>query len=216
MKLENAYNSLKENPNVADFFIVLPDGKILSKREFYNNLLVSYDEQFCNIIPGSFNPLHARHKQIYDDIIDQPELNIINHKFFELSIRSVDKEPLSLNDVENRLKQFEWFAPVILTNARRIIEKIAVLGYLYGDRPCFHVGIDTIKRMVDDYGVLGFGGLNASFYVYSRIIDGKICNLQTEFSDLWPMNCHQVVETDLTHAHLSSTQIRKNMANQTV
>ena len=61
-----------------------------------------------------------------------------------MSIANVDKPPLLMEEVEHRLRQFAWHAPVWLTRAPTFAEKAALFP-----GATFVVGSDTAIRIVD-------------------------------------------------------------------
>lgn len=92
------------------------------------------------VLPGSFNPLHAGHRQlakVAGEILGKPAA-------FELSIRNVDKPPLPPEEVEHRVGQFTWNAELWLTRAPTFLEKAELFP-----GATFAVGSDTAVRIVD-------------------------------------------------------------------
>jgi hypothetical protein len=92
------------------------------------------------LIPGSFNPLHEAHKALArsaEKLAGSPAA-------FELSVTNVDKPPLPLEDIERRVQQFRWVAPVWLTRAATFVEKAAHFA-----GASFVVGADTAARLLD-------------------------------------------------------------------
>jgi len=91
------------------------------------------------IFPGAFNPLHRGHalmaalaKQTFGSPVD-----------FELSVANVDKPPLSIANVIQRLEQFPE-ARVWITNAATFLDKA---GLFPNSR--FVIGADTAIRLFD-------------------------------------------------------------------
>lgn len=165
-ELEIFYDLLVESP-ATNSFVVTWLGKHLRCKWWakYPSHRNSY-----NIIPGSFNPLHAGHEFMYE----KTKSSVAGYlgSFYEISIARMGKEDLSFEELQERLDQFEADPPngIIVTNAPRMIEKIGVLGGGHN----FYVGIDTIKRMALDYTMHGIAGLNAKFFVMDREIDSKV------------------------------------------
>lgn len=191
MDISSAYASLLANPREA--YVQTTEGDIISWRQWVN--LNKYKSIY--VYPGSFNPLHEGHRSIYS-MMGQDAL-------FETSVTRWKKEPLSLEDLETRLGQFVGYAPVVITNVARMIDKIAVL------RGCiemvFEIGIDTLTRMVDDYGEIGIGGLGSRFIVYDRVVDGMVKTLHTELKVI-PWNCMRGNIRSVELMKVSSTAIR--------
>lgn len=196
MDISHAYAKLLENPR--EVFVQTIEGDIITWKQWIPLGPSRYGTVY--VYPGSFNPLHDGHRSIYDSLG-----NHIHDTCYETSISRWQKPNVSLEELAKRLAQFVGYAPVIVTNVARMIEKIAVL-------PCmelaFYVGIDTLVRMRDDYGSIGIGGLNARFIVYDRIVDGdKLQTLLTEFPDV-PRNCMRGRERSVELMKVSSTSIR--------
>jgi len=91
------------------------------------------------VLPGSFNPLHAGHlllARVAEDIRQQPVA-------FEIAVVNVDKPPLAVGEVRNRLAQFAWRARVELTRAPTFLEKSRLFP-----GATFVIGADTAERLV--------------------------------------------------------------------
>ena len=92
------------------------------------------------VFPGSFNPLHAAHREMAD--IAAELLGAETH--YELSIINVDKPPLEAPDVQARIGQFAPSDAVWLTGAATFVEKSQIFS-----SATFLVGADTIGRIAD-------------------------------------------------------------------
>lgn len=191
MEFSAAYRELLKNPR--NIFVVLPDGTIPkdSIRELQKGTVL-------HVYPGSFNPLHAAHRDIFDHIP-------FESKAFEISIARMGKENLDEESLRERLLQFRGYASVVVTNAARFLHKCAVLKPL---NPYWHVGVDTIIRMRDDYGELGFEALPGQFSVYDREVDGVVQKYPLDFHIL-PKNVRRAAYQGQP-LDMSSTKIRQN------
>lgn len=171
-----------------------------------------------DIFPGSFNPLHEAHKSIFDAI---PYHHLSIKKCFEISIQRVGKESIPcftdhdpdnlLNSLYLRLEQFQGYAPVIITNAARFIEKV---GVLRNYKPRFHIGADTLSRMIDDYTLRGIYGIASEFVVYDRIVDGNIIGLKSLCGSSIPENCKLGTTPNRNLLGISSTEIRNKQSKE--
>jgi hypothetical protein len=91
------------------------------------------------VLPGSFNPLHEGHEQlaaIASRLSARPTA-------FELSVTNADKPALAREEVERRLSQFTWRAPIWVTRAPTFAEKALLFP-----GAVFVVGADTAVRIV--------------------------------------------------------------------
>lgn len=211
MNLSYAYAKLFNTPGYS--FIFTPDGECEDWRSNFMGARAlraadgtNKTAQRMHIVPGSFNPLHLTHKEIYNLAADHADPLQV---FFEMSVERVDKAMVTLPELHERLKQFEDLAPVVVSRAPRFVTKIGT--YLtHVNKLTFHVGIDTISRMADDYGIFGIQGLSAKFVVHDRIMDGKHMSLKTEFGNHVPINCFPspVIRSEESMSR-SSSEIRR-------
>jgi hypothetical protein len=91
------------------------------------------------LLPGAFNPLHRGHlglARVVEEMLDRPVA-------FELSAHNVDKPPLPVPLLLERMSQFAGRWPIFLTNAPTFLEKTR----LFPDCT-FVVGYDTARRIV--------------------------------------------------------------------
>lgn len=89
-------------------------------------------------LPGSFNPLHAGHVSALQSCTDRCSALPL----FELSVFNVDKPPVPLHDIEQRLSHFvQQDVCILLTKTPRFIDKArAYPGLSYA------IGVDTLVR----------------------------------------------------------------------
>ncbi len=91
------------------------------------------------VVPGAFNPIHEGHWQLAataSRLCGCPAV-------FELSVTNVDKPPLALEEVHQRLSQFAWRAGVWVTRAPTFADKATLFP-----GATFVVGADTAARIV--------------------------------------------------------------------
>jgi len=196
--LKSFYQTVARDRSRLFTFVVMPDGQLIPSA----GPLMDDERLVTDIIPGSFNPLHDAHRFMYDNCPNTKS------RYFELSIHRIDKSPLELEQLEERLKQFAWYAPVWVTNASLFYEKSGLINR--GCSPVFNIGYDTARRLVQHHGVLGVQGIGANFRVYRRTIDGKDLGLEhiSEEFDGCPRNMWGDVKLPDNLAVVSSTAIR--------
>lgn len=208
MNLSYAYAKLFNTPGYS--FIVSPDGSLVEWESGYMRSLGFNNESSqknpkIHLVPGSFNPLHESHKELYDWIGDSETC-----KFFEMSVERVDKEMVTMPELDSRLNQFLDYAPVLVSRASRFVTKIGTYRN-HAEKIVFHVGIDTIVRMADDYGIVGIQGLAANFVVHDRIMNNRHMSLRSEFGSQIPRNCSPSnITRSKTSLTRSSTEIRNS------
>jgi nicotinic acid mononucleotide adenylyltransferase len=141
------------------------------------------DGGIIGLIPGSFNPIHKAHLWLYRKVIEDSYRS--SRILYEMSITRVDKDPVSVAELETRLAQFTEQQRVLITNAPRMIHKIAVVNELMEGsvRMRFFVGMDTILRMAQDYSLFGIGGLHADFVLVNRNVAGTLVRADTFCSE---------------------------------
>jgi hypothetical protein len=185
LSLSQAYDLLVENPNQC--FLQTKRGYIYQAAGGAKPLHV-----YC----GSFNPLHDGHRVIYDGI-ESP------NKVYEISINRFDKEPLGCDDLRRRLRQFVGYAPVLITNVMKFVEKAGILRM--DTKVTFHVGGDTILRILQHTSPMEVQGYNCNFVYYKRIEHGQVLEEPTVI----PRNCSRGFEIPNALMRISSTQLRE-------
>lgn len=162
------------------------------------------------VYSGSFNPLHEGHLAIAHYIERKHNQNVE----FEICKCPVDKDPLSEEDCDRRLKQFRMLGRIcFLSEATTFLEKTMTYENRCGnDQIYFIVGMDTISRIDDPKYYLNskderdrclkiikrFGG---SFIVFPRV------GFETHIPSLEMSSIVEFV-TDFTPVDVSSTEIR--------
>lgn len=210
MNLKEAYSVLVKDKSRN--FLIDKNGSIYEDCASYFKKHNLDCEPELHVYPGSFNPLHDGHRGIYESMkeVACPSIHdSYNHVIvaFEISIGRVGKDFLSFEELSTRVSQFSNYAPVFITNAPRFIEKCSLFSK--HANVYWHVGVDTISRMKDDYTEMGIGGLRGTFVVYDRDIDDNI--------EKWPLNFtyvpSNVYRAKIQHQPfgISSTKIRKAM-----
>jgi len=130
------------------------------------------------IYPGSYNPLHQAHKEIYNLAHKITQLPV----FYELSIANSYKPSMDYVDLENRYKQFNivnWLNAIIVTKAPRFVDKVNLLKKYFNPKEIILVvGADTWERVYDDAAhkngdIKFFEDNNVKFLVFGRNADIK-------------------------------------------
>lgn len=187
------YDKILVNP--LAFIIVNPDGQVVANIKSLPNS--------SKILSGSFNPLHDGHRNIWKHM---GENTIDNPKYYEISITNVDKPNIGYEDILKRVKQFQWYAPVIITNAPKFVDKVKALGTDHH----FIAGIDTALRIIRDHSTEFIESLRAEFYIGGRILDGQKQTLDTlRPLGTIPSNFHDF-DVSEEFMHLSSSHLRNN------
>ncbi len=94
------------------------------------------------IYPGSFNPLHAGHLGILE------ELNKLQYTvIFEISKERYKKSPYSAPEIKKCVAQFENIAPVLVTNRPLFKDKVRIFKDI---TPYWVMGYDTATRWIHE------------------------------------------------------------------
>jgi nicotinic acid mononucleotide adenylyltransferase len=92
------------------------------------------------LLPGAFNPVHEGHWRLAEIAAQWVGAPVD----FELSVLNVDKPPLLIPEMRQRLLQFSWRAPVWITRAATFSHKAGLFPGVV-----FVIGADTAQRLVD-------------------------------------------------------------------
>jgi hypothetical protein len=195
LSLDSIHKSLVEDTTQA--FVQAHDGTLLTLQEFFFKHKGVWQ---IHIYPGSFNPLHDGHRAIYERM---PTSEVA--RFFELSLTRVDKGTLPVDELQTRLAQFKGYAPVLITNVAKFIEKAAIMRSY--PVTYFHVGADTLTRMLQGGNHLSIQGINCQFVVYNRIMNETLVPLPEKL----PTNCKPGKEIPEDKMRMSSTSIRNSL-----
>lgn len=161
------------------------------------------------IYPGSYNPLHDAHREIYNLAHKITQLPV----FYELSVTNSYKPSMDYVDLENRYKQFNtvnWLNAVILTKAPRFVDKVNLLKKHFNPKEIIIVvGADTWERVYDaaahkNGDIKFFEDNNVKFLVF-----GRNAEIKNQDSVLF-------IKNDLAlnyNNNISSTAIRKVQAS---
>uniref|UniRef100_A0A2P2KZY1 Uncharacterized protein LOC105636929 n=1 Tax=Rhizophora mucronata TaxID=61149 RepID=A0A2P2KZY1_RHIMU len=128
------------------------------------------------ILPGSFNPLHDGHIKLLE-----VATSICGNgcPCFEISAVNADKPPLSISEIQNRVKQFEKVGKTVIISNQPYFYKKAELF----PGSAFVIGADTAARLIDpkyydgDYKKMieifdGCKRTGCTFLVGGRNVDG--------------------------------------------
>jgi len=168
------------------------------------------------LIAGSFNPLHAGHRQL---------AAIAEHRLglpvaYELSRVNVDKPPLADEEVRRRLAEFVGVSPIYVTRAPTFERKASLFP-----GAVMIVGCDTAERILDPryYQSLAdrqrsltiLGDQGTKFLVAGRVNrDGRFVGLEHVHIDAEFRHLFEAIPESDYRVDLSSSQIRQGQAGQ--
>lgn len=169
--------------------------------EYGNNTFYEPENLKCalNIIPGSFNPLHAAHRFIY---------NCAGHTgpaIYEISLLREGKPQYSKEELLKILYQFLYYAPVIVTTHPTFIEKTHLFKSIKAfNAVTYHIGVDTAEKVLEQNPETVDCNYS-TFSVYPRIINGDLKKMKPHHkfignSFLAPENVMKMSSTDIRNS----------------
>jgi phosphopantetheine adenylyltransferase len=159
------------------------------------------------LFPGSFNPLHFGHEAMAQAAGELAGKRIV----YLMNLGHPDKGTLGEAEVAERLLQFNWLAPIIVTHGQDLyVEKArAFQGFT------FVVGADTLERILDPkYGVptdaalREFAACHTRFMVASRRMGERTVSLPEILRKI-PCEYRDMFEALPVAIDVSSSEIRK-------
>lgn len=161
------------------------------------------------LFAGAFDPLHQGHLEMAKLAEEFTQLRCV----FELCIANIDKSPIGLAEVSQRVRHFRKSQPLILSKAATFVEKARIFP-----SSTFIVGADTISRIAESkyYGsesnrVAAFeeiARLNCQFLVFGRENNGQFQTMdELALPDELVSLCQQVPKSKFA-MNVSSTKIR--------
>ncbi|KAH9311875.1 hypothetical protein KI387_026910 [Taxus chinensis] len=167
------------------------------------------------ILSGSFNPLHEGHTRLLE-IASSISKNAF--PCYEISAINADKPPLTLNQIKDRVKQFEAIGKtIIITNQPYFYKKAELLP-----DSTFIIGADTVARIIDPkyYGdnyermlevLLGVKQLGCNFLVAGRNVGGIFKVLADFDIPMQLVDMFAPIPEALFRMDISSTEIREKL-----
>lgn len=162
------------------------------------------------LLPGSFNPLHDGHRRMAGYVQEHYGAKPV----FEISVTNVDKPALTLEQIHQRLTQFDAKS-VWLTKATTFAEKAKLFP-----GTTFIVGADTVTRLFD----IQYYRDEADYEQSLQTLDENVCRFLA-FGRLMDETFHESSSVSIPGAaqrwfdfvpetrfrcDLSSTEIRRN------
>lgn len=97
------------------------------------------------LFPGSFNPIHQGHKDMYKASQEFFQQQVV----LELTVQNADKPPLDWMAIRDRVGALREY-PLLLTKAPKFLDKAKLALKMGYERVAFVVGADTWKRIFDE------------------------------------------------------------------
>ena len=183
------------------------------------SILIDVDSKTINnflkpkaIIPGSFNPLHKGHIELYNF-----SKKLFNRDvFFEISISNVDKPNLLEKELDLRVEQFKNNYPLLITNASKFHMKSDLFQEIN-----FIIGVDTAIRLFDKKyyqndqnlmhrSIMQIYNNGCKFYVAGRMHKGQFITLEDINVDNYYKDIFFPINESEFREDITSSEIREN------
>jgi cytidyltransferase-like protein len=144
-------NVHKVSPYIESYNVKESDGK--TGVDLINNIFIHSfsnveikDNEDLVIFPGSFNPLHQGHRDIYE----HAKKNLGKAPILEISVFNTDKPQLDFLSIQERYNSLcQAGYSVMLTTSGKFLDKVDTLKSFNPRSITFVVGVDTWNRLFD-------------------------------------------------------------------